>query len=878
MPVNQVGRGSMSVWFRRIDFQSMRQVAARAGRLAICLAIGMALASTADAASPQSVQALSDDPALEFSPDSVLIKFKPSAGPAQKVRAYDAVGGRKIRGYGLVRGLEHVQLGRGRRVEQAIHSLQQLPFVEYVEPDHVLRADTNDTFYGLQWGLNNTGQDIRGALGTPDADIDAEEAWGIVTGDPNFVVAVIDTGTDYNHEDLINNIWTNFVELNGTTGVDDDGNGYIDDIHGYDFWGGDADPMDQSSVGHGTHVAGTICAESNNGQGVAGVAHQCKIMALRFIGPAGGYTSDAIAALNYAVDKGVRVSNNSWGGGGFSQSLYNAIQSAGASPGGHLFVAAAGNDNLDTDSSAHYPSSYDLDNIISVASTDHRDQRSSFSNYGATTVDVGAPGTDIASTALGEYYWMGGTSMATPHVTGLAALIWDLHPTWTHIQVRDRIYNSARPLAALDGITTTGAIINAYQAVLEPVTEPSAPSNLVASMASDTEISLSWTDTSSNESGFKIERRPDGTNGWAEVAAVAMNIEAYTDSSLEPETAYHYRAMATNSIGDSAYSNIDSATTDSTPTYQEIVANAETPGGGSVAGSYQDTWLAGGTMESITERLSGGRRPSRYSFLQHTWIFQVPAGITTLHLDATSDPSSDGDSFEFSYSLDGNNFFDIAQFPTDAMGTVYIRVEDTDQTSGNQLLDTISIDYIAIASEQGTGTPPAAPSGLGAVANGAGQIDLIWADNAGDEMGFEIERSTDSGATWAVLTTVAANATSHSDATVSSATTYWYRTRAYNGSGYSLYSNVASDATAAFAGTWLTATGSKTKGWQSVDLEWDDTGGAVDIYWNNELLAEDWSGAAYTHADIAKGGGSYSYQVCEANGTSNCSNTVNVIF
>ncbi len=853
----------------------MSQIAARAWRTMVCLCFGLAVASAADAASRQSAQALSDDPVLEYAPDTVLIKFKPSAQPAQKRQAYAAVGGQKIRGYDLVRGLEHLQLGRGQRVEQAVERLQQLPFVEYVEPDHVLRADTNDTYYYLQWGLENTGQDIRGTVGTDDADIDAEFAWVIKTGDPNFVVAVIDTGTDYNHPDLDSNIWTNPGEI-PSNGVDDDGNGYIDDIHGYDFWSNDADPMDEN--GHGTHVAGTICAESNNEQGVAGVAWQCKIMALRFLGPNGGYTSDAISALDYAVSKGVKVSNNSWGGGGYSQSLYNAIQNANTS--GHLFVAASGNSSDDTDSKPHYPSSYSLGNIISVAATENQDRLSSFSNFGANTVDVGAPGTNIVSTSQGGYWWMSGTSMAAPHVTGLAVLIWDLHPTWDNIQVRDRIYNTVRPLAALAGITVTGGIINAYEALLEPVAAPSAPTALSATAISDSEIDLAWTDSSGNESGFKIDRSPDGA-GWVEMATVGMDVTTYSDSSLDAETTYHYQVMAYNSVGESAYSNTASATTESTPTYQQVVASAETPGGGSVVGTYQDTWFDDdNSREEITERLSGGKRPSRYSYLQHTWTFEVPPGITTLYLDAGWGPSSDGDSFDFSYSLNGTDFIemsDTGQFPSDATGTVYIRVTDTDRMPGNQALDTVSIGHISIASYQEPGDPPTAPSGLTAIAMGSGQIDLDWVDAANNELGFEIDRSTD-GENWDTLTTVTAGTISYSDASVSSNTTYYYRVRAFNGSGYSASSNVALTKTDVFDGILLSATGSKTKGWQDVKLEWEGATIMVDIYRNNYPIASGESGGEYWDVDIAKGGASYTYQVCNAESTTNCSNEAQVVF
>jgi subtilisin family serine protease len=424
------------------------------------------VAATTNAASPQAQNALANNPALEYAPDSVLVKFNPAASRVQKLNAHAQINAEKIRGYGLVKGLEHMQLGKGQGVERAIEILQQLPFVEYAEPDYVLRADTNDTFYGLQWRLKNTGQAIRGTPGIHDADIDAPEAWSLTTGDPAFIVAVIDTGVEYTHEDLANNIWVNPGEIPDDK-IDNDGNGFNDDVHGWDFYRNDNDPMDLRD-GHGTHVSGTICAEANNGIGVSGVAWHCNIMALRFIGPFGGYTSDAIAALNYAVDKGVKVSNNSWGGGGYSQALYDAIQNAGNS--GHLFVTAAGNGGQDsvgdnTDIAPHYPSSYDLGNIIAVAATDNQDRLAGFSNYGLLSVDLGAPGVDIASTMLSGYYWSSGTSMAAPHVTGVAALISDLHPELTLTEIKDRILNTVRPIDAHTGKTVSGGVVNAYAAL-----------------------------------------------------------------------------------------------------------------------------------------------------------------------------------------------------------------------------------------------------------------------------------------------------------------------------------------------------------------------------------------------------------------------------
>jgi subtilisin family serine protease len=261
-----------------------------------------------------------------------------------------------------------------------------------VEPNYRVHVQLtpNDTQYPQMWGLNNTGQ----TGGTPDADIDAPEAWNSTTGSSNVIVCVIDSGVDYMHPDLIDNMWRNPGEI-PNNGIDDDANGYIDDVYGWDFAQNDSDPSDAD--GHGTHVAGTIAARGNNALGVVGVNWQCKIMACRFLDASGsGDTYDAIDCINYAVANGARILNNSWGGGGYSASLEAAIVSARNN--GVLFVAAAGNSASNNDTTPHYPSNYAVDNIISVASTTHTDALSSFSCYGATTVHMGAPGSDILST------------------------------------------------------------------------------------------------------------------------------------------------------------------------------------------------------------------------------------------------------------------------------------------------------------------------------------------------------------------------------------------------------------------------------------------------------------------------------------------------
>ena len=343
--------------------------------------------------------------------------------------------------------------------------------VAYYEPDAVLELQVvpDDTSFTTLWGLNNTGQ----SGGTVDADIDAPEAWDITTGSSSVVIAVIDTGMDYNHVDLVGNVWTNPGETPGDS-TDNDGNGFIDDVHGWDFAYDDDDPMDGD--GHGTHVSGTIGAVGDNATGVVGVNWDVTIMALKFLDDSGnGSTSDAVSAVNYATmmkrDYGVNIvaTNNSWGGGGFSSAMYAAIEASGDE--GILFIAAAGNggsDNIgdNNDVTPYYPATYDLDTVISVASITRTDSRSSFSNYGATTVDLAAPGSSIYSTLPGNSYGTySGTSMATPHVSGVVALMAALDPTAIVGAIRSALFSSVVPIAAMDGISVTGGRLNAYAAL-----------------------------------------------------------------------------------------------------------------------------------------------------------------------------------------------------------------------------------------------------------------------------------------------------------------------------------------------------------------------------------------------------------------------------
>ncbi|MEI6788417.1 MAG: S8 family serine peptidase, partial [bacterium] len=333
--------------------------------------------------------------------------------------------------------------------------------IRYAEPDYIVRSQQtvpNDPQFGSLWGLYNAGR--------PGSDISAPQAWDWTTGDTQVVVAVIDTGIDYTHPDLADNIWSNTAE--SANGLDNDGNGYTNDVRGWNFAGDNNNPMDGHS--HGTHCAGTIGAIGNNGTGVAGVNWRCKIMALKFLDDSGsGTDSDAADALHYVADLkrcgvNIRLTSNSWGGGDYTTTLRDAIQENASL--GILFMAAAGNSGINNDITPFYPASYTESNVIAVAATTSSDGLASFSQYGATSVDLGAPGYDILSTVPGSAYaTKSGTSMATPHVAGVATLLWNAWPEARLQDIRDAILRGTDPIPALTGKTVTGGRLNAYKAL-----------------------------------------------------------------------------------------------------------------------------------------------------------------------------------------------------------------------------------------------------------------------------------------------------------------------------------------------------------------------------------------------------------------------------
>ena len=338
----------------------------------------------------------------------------------------------------------------GQDVLDAIEILKENPQVVYAEPDYLYTpaAVPNDPYFGSQWDMNK---------------IQAPEAWEIATGSSDVVVGVVDTGIDYDHIDLADNIWTNPGEIPGN-GIDDDGNGYIDDVHGWDFFHDDCDPDDYTGGiygGHGTHVAGTIGAATNNGIGVAGINWNVKLAALKYYDEdiQTGKGSTTVRAVDYAIKEDIPILNNSYGGNVYNTSMYLAIARYNG-----LFVAGAGNDALNNDIKSFYPAGYDLPNIIAVASTNQDDSLSSFSNYGETTVDIGAPGVNIYSNYPNDTYrnWQG-TSMATPHVAGAAALLKSYRPWLTTKDLKKIILESGDDASELAGKTVTGKRLNLYK-------------------------------------------------------------------------------------------------------------------------------------------------------------------------------------------------------------------------------------------------------------------------------------------------------------------------------------------------------------------------------------------------------------------------------
>lgn len=641
-------------------------------------------------------------PEIRFVPGEILVKYKPGIGMAKAAALNARYGTRTLQHFSNL-NIHRKKLPGAMTVGEAINAFRSDPAVEYAEPNYIysLVRVPNDASFAQLWGLNNTGQNVNDYSGTAGCDISAVRAWDATTDGSAKIVAVVDTGVDYNHDDIAGNM-----------------------VAGYDFYDDNAAPMD--SHGHGTHVAGTIGAIGDNARGVAGVNWTARIMPLRVGDSDGLPVSSIVAAIDYARLNGARIINASFGGYGQSAAMRDAISAAGAA--GILLVAAAGNDSVNTDDYPHYPSAYDLPNILSVAATNQNDALCSFSNYGITSVHVCAPGTNVYSLApsranqfsenfgavggwafgganstwaisggvltnrtyvdnadswamspvidftgalacrvefqitgaceewydvltieisgddgatwdsapiievsgdysggwysgsfdirgydgnptvrlrfhftsdgsittgggfsidnfkitrssnnyAAAYEYMAGTSMATPHVAGVAALLWSRYPAYTKDQIRYMIINSVDPLGSLSGKVSSGGRVNIYNAL----NLPAAPGGLEAAKSAPGTMKLRWTDNSPEASGFKIEYKADAGGSYAQVAAVPTGTSEFSHTGAAPNKTVYYRVRSYASAGNSFYSNEASALTDSS----FPAGGGGAPGGGSGGG------------------------------------------------------------------------------------------------------------------------------------------------------------------------------------------------------------------------------------------------------------------------------------------------------
>jgi PKD repeat protein len=688
-------------------------------RLLLLVAVVVSALVPAASAPPPPQSATFLDRSRSFVPGELLVGFRAGAGPAE------------ISGVYRLHGLEERQnldAGPSRRTlrrvafplapgeelaeqtERTISRLMRHPLVRFAEPNYILHTSQlpNDPRFGELYGLHNIGQ----TNGTVDADVDGPEAWDRSTGSSTVIVFVIDTGVDYGHEDLAANLWTNPLEASGQPNVDDDANGYVDDLHGINTITGSGNPMDD--MGHGTHVAGTIGAEGNNGVGVVGAIWDVKIGACKFLGSTGsGTTNDAIECFQYvnrlkASGQNIVVTNNSWGGGGFSQALQDAMAAVDQptiQP--ILHACAAGNEDTDNDILPNFPSSFDLPNIIVVAATDNQDQYAWFSNYGSASVDLAAPGVAILSTvpAVGDpccsdptgYKLLSGTSMATPFVSGVAALVWSANPGIAAVAVKSRLLGGADYIGALGSNaskpTLTHGRLNASNTleVGEDIVPPDALTLAVTARGLSS-MTLGWFSTgddgivgAASLYDVRYSTSPITDANWAAaIRAIGEpapqppgSSETFSVAGLQPATRYYFAVKARDNVGnESGLSNIaEDSTHAGTTVYADDM-------------SFPGVWVVAGTpTPSLWHRSQRRSYSATYAWWygrENTGTYNTGArnwGTLTTSVDLAGYAEA-GLAFAEWSQVEGTPNFDRTRVQASVDGTTWITVFESHGTSG----------------------------------------------------------------------------------------------------------------------------------------------------------------------------------------------------
>jgi subtilisin family serine protease len=658
-----------------------------------------------------------------YVPGEVLVKFKDTSDASSIKKLHAPIGASGKREFKRIK-VHHVKLPEEVSVEQAIQYYRQDPNVEYAEPNYIVHATAtpDDTSFSSLWGLNNTGQ-TGGAI---DADIDAPEAWEHTTGSDDVIIAVIDTGVAYDHPDFADNIWTNAGEIPGN-GLDDDGNGYIDDVYGWDLIDNDGYPEDFNS--HGTHVAGTIAAQGNNGLGVTGVMWNARIMVIRFLGLTGsGSVSDAIEAIEYAGANGAQIINNSWGGTGYSQALKDAID---AFPG--IVVCAAGNGGIDgvgdnNDTTPFYPASYSSSNIIAVAATDDDDHLASFSNFGVTKVDLAAPGVSIYSSIPQFAYGAAVTEYSENFDSSfgdLPLLGWSRGGT-----------NSTWAVTGGTGVGGSNSL------------EDSPGGNYLAD-----------------------------TNSWAGYMTPLTSVKnnRYTltfDWKGELENGFDYLYINYSPNG-SAWDWIDHRTGPTGGGFVQYSADF-TP----VADSLDQFYFGFGLYSDDSVNYTG-------AYIDNVTLTREPISISGYSYASHSGtsmaaPHVSGVAGLIKALIPG---LSTAEIKDAILKSIDAKSQLKGKTlTGGRLNALKALEYAL---------SPYTPTGLSATKVSSSQVDLSWTDHSDKEEGFIIERNSGDGAPFSQIASVGPNVTSYSDTGLSPAV-YIYRVRVYGTDlGDYAYSNEA---------------------------------------------------------------------------------------